>query len=179
MNILIDDIHGSFSKQVPDLHYLNPYNKLYKKVGKAKYDTVMMGIYLVYDPKSSSGKNSRPEEEMQEDIAKNFLKKPRFKWDDFKEYIEAYKLDTKTKLQKMLDELEQDVNNRAAFGRQLDWETDFKTKNEIVKTQDEFVEKFMQLKAKVDEEAATSGHGKQRMSRMERKALDAKKNQNA
>ena len=163
----------SFSKENPGVHLLGPYDRLYKKLSVKQYDRVMTAIYLAYDPKSVGGKSNRSEEELRKDIAVNFLNEPDFDWNEFKDYINAYKQDSKTKLQIELYYLEQEILERRSYINQLTWESNATLKDKMLLNHDKYLEKYMELKQRVDEESDISTHGNQNLSRTERRGLQS------
>lgn len=174
MFVNVQDKKSSFSSQNPELHLLKPYSDLYSKLGKNKYDKVMTAIYLVYDPKSISLKANRDENEARKDVAENFLKEPKFKWDDYRDVIKVYKEDCRSFLQKELMQWKQELDERKAYINGLSWETDAKQKDSMLLNQDKYFEKYLFIKAKVDEEENVSTMAGQKLSRTEKRGLAKK-----
>ena len=53
---------------------------------------IMWGIYLVEDPESKLYKKIRDRQKRKDEVEKNYLNIPDFKWDDYTLYIKLYNL---------------------------------------------------------------------------------------
>lgn len=169
--VRIKDAGKSFSEQNPEVHLHTPYNALYKSLKKKRYDKVMMAIYLVYDPKSVSKRGNRKLEECKIDIQENYLKEPQFQWSKYSHIIEDYEVQSKSKIKIMLDELYKEINDRMAYGKGLSFEKDAKEKDRVLLNHDVYLDKYLALKAKVDEEEDVSTRAGNNLGRGEKRAL--------
>ena len=173
--IEVKDVHGSFSKQNPEIHLISPYAALYKKLGEEDYDKVMMGMYLVYDPKSklnSSGKRS--EKDKQKDVSVNYHKNGKFSWSKYKKISASYLEDFRTDLEKKVDYLKQEIEERESYMKTLSWEADSTKKDKMLLNHDQYLKKYLEVKKEVDAERADiSSRGGTTLSRTERLILDA------
>lgn len=127
--IEIEDFNQDFWEQNPELQYIEPFATFKKTKGSSD---IMKAIYLVYDFKSKFKIAGVSEEEAKRDVQKNFLKKKEFNWAQYIELIEAYKDMCTTKLQKSLQQYEEQLFGLQKFINSLSWESD---EDAAIKTQ--------------------------------------------
>jgi arylsulfatase A-like enzyme len=116
--VTLDDDKADFWEQNQELKYIEPFATFSKKKDSSD---IMKAVYLVYDFKSKFNRGGIPKDKAKEDVAKNFLKKPNFKWDDYEEVIKAY-IDTCTTVkQKALQKFEKDLKGLSEYMEVLSW----------------------------------------------------------
>lgn len=155
-----------------ELAYINPFYEFKKQKDSAK---IMTAIWMIYDPKSSLSNSSLGEEKLKEDIAKNFLNQ-KIKWSDYKKYIDAYKDNCRTKIEKELDDLYLMIKERQEMASDLDWESDFEKKDKVILSGNQYYENYFALRAKLKEEREEQlAYGKYTPSRLEARGQSNKK----
>ncbi|MCO6500239.1 MAG: hypothetical protein J5I47_07675 [Vicingus serpentipes] len=135
-----------------ELKYLSPYDELLQKEGKRRSSRIMTAIWMIYDPKSRAKQSGRDEEDVRNDIAKNFLNEKNFPWGKYKKIIDAFKEDCRTKLEKEMYYWEMELAARRVYQRELPWETERKEKDEMLKTQKILYNDYLEVLSKVEKE---------------------------
>jgi len=136
-----------------ELEYLSPYAQLIKDESKRRAGRIMTAIWLCFDPKSRVKQSGeRVESEIMQDVATNFLNEKNFEWAKYKNVIEAYKKDCRSKLEKELAYWEMELETRRVYQRSLPWETMRKEKDEMLKTQKTLFNDYLEVLKEVDKE---------------------------
>lgn len=116
--VILEDEKVDFWEQNPELKYIEPFAALYKKKDSSD---IMKAIYLVYDFKSKFNRGGISKDKAKDDVSKNFLKKPNFKWEDYKDIIDAYIESCTTVKQKALQKFEKDLTGLSDYMEALSW----------------------------------------------------------
>lgn len=149
--VTLEDDKADFWEQNPELKYIEPFATFSKKKDSSN---IMKAIYLVYDFKSKFNRGGIPQDQAKDDVAKNFLNKKDFKWDDYKEIITAYEDSCTTVKQKALLKFQKDLTGLSNFMERLSWEDaeDQYTKKEINKEMIVYFKNLSECESLVNEE---------------------------
>lgn len=160
-------------EQNPFLSKIEPYKKLYKE--DKKEGNILLSLYMTYDIKSPMYARIQNEAERIKDVSDTFLGDPNFDWEPYNEYVDAYKIDCRTEIQKQLDQLRDDIDRREAFARKLSFEDDEERalKLDLLDTQDKYIEKYKILVDKcADEVEDLESLGQYRKSYLEQLGIE-------
>lgn len=116
--VILEDEKDDFWEQNPELKYIEPFSTFSKKKDSSE---TMKAIYLVYDAKSKFNRGGISKDKAKDDVSKNFLKKPNFKWEDYKDIIDAYIESCTTVKQKALQKFEKDLTGLSDYMEALSW----------------------------------------------------------
>ncbi len=131
------------------LAMLDPYKSFKRKKNSSK---IMWAISQIHHPNSPARATDRDINLLTEEIQKYYLKAKTFKWDDYAEIIDAFKNDCLTNLEKQMVSWEESLVKRFEYGESLDWKTKRKEKDDVLLNHDKFVEKFLDIRSKVEQE---------------------------
>lgn len=141
----------------PELQYLTPYAEFKKKEGKRRSSRIMCAIWLIHDPKAKANQSgSRDLKEIVKDISTNYLNDKNFPWEDYRKIVEAYRQDCRTKAEKELDYWRTELEGRRVYQRSLPWDTERKTKDEMLSTQKKLFDDFLSVLKEVEKERKES-----------------------
>lgn len=168
----------SIFEQNPGLKDIKPFDELYKLGGEVGEDgdTAMKAIYFMYDVKSPYFSYAPKEEERIHEVNSNFLEGLEFDWDKYKKQVDFFKEYCLTELQRRLVIYRQDIDGREDYFRSLKWAdpADRVEKDILLTSHDKFIEKYAELKNKVESEIEElESLGGYRKSWLEQKGLEA------
>jgi hypothetical protein len=139
----------NFWKLNQELSNIEPFSTFKKTRDSA---SIMLAIFMVYDPKSQLVNSGLSLEDMKKDIAVNFLEKPKFVWSDYSEIINAYNDISKTKIEKELDSWYEQLQERKEYLDTLDWNEDPDLKEGMLLDTDKHFEKYQNIVSALKEE---------------------------
>ena len=125
------DSTSNFWKLHPQFKTMEPFLGFYKAdKSREKKDssTIMWGIAFLTDPSSHNIWRNIPIDERPDKIAKDFFKKPNFKWEKYTEQVEAYKRNVLSQASKSLLLWEEIMNDRGKTLKAM-YKTALKNKN--------------------------------------------------
>lgn len=146
------DKEKSIFAQNPGLEVLTPFNELYEKGEDG--DRIMKALFFIYDIKSSAYQGIPDDKERIADISENYLMNPTFPWKDYGKYSRAYKTTCVSDIQKKLDIMRMDIDEREAYFRGLSWDDpeERDIKNKMMSDHDKFIEKYEKVMKLAEEE---------------------------
>ena len=149
----IEDFETSFWEQCPqELYYMEPFcsfKKSYKDSGK-----IMNAIYLIHDRKSTLFKGQPDLKKRERDVNDNYLQNPDFDWGSLQDIVDAYKNASTTWLQKQVELLQEQLQQRNELINRLryDNEEEAKLKDDMILSADAIYDKYIDLRNKAYEE---------------------------
>ena len=148
-----------------ELSYLDPFSEFSKEKGSS---SIMYGIWLLCDPKSSYNNSKISEAVTKAQIAKNHFGNEKFDWSKYGTHIRAYRDYCRTKIEKSLDELKVILDERQEAMENLDWDADFDRKDKMYLSQSTYYEKYFQLLGMLNNEREEAlAHGRYTPSTLE------------
>jgi hypothetical protein len=147
----VKDFNLDFWEQNPEIVFMSPFNSLKKKKNGSK---VMMGIYLMFDSKSSFRRSGMDDSEIIKDVSKNFMGDEKFPWDEYQDCIDAYKDKLRSVVRKKLDNLLFEISEMEQARRDLsfDDESERTTKIKYFDTFEQYYTKAVELQKQLDDE---------------------------
>lgn len=144
---LVDgDPDKDFWEQNPDVKYIPPFNKLYKK----KFGGEMMWVlYFLEDPKSVFHRQGPAEK--REIISETYIE-GRFKMEDCEEYVEAYNRECLTEAERAYKKWGEMLNSFQEHFMSLDFKKSLADKLKMLKEIDTLWKSYIQAERMAKEE---------------------------
>lgn len=161
--------------QNPTLKEHKPFDELFEMGEEG--DKIMSAIYRIYDPKSTYHITIPDEDERIQDVNENFLLDKNFDWKPYKDYIETYKKECISELQKRLLSFKSDLDGMQMYQQSLSWsdENDRGEKVQLIKEHKEFLLDYKEVLEKAEAEVIEmQNEANYIFSWLEQKALDLK-----
>jgi uncharacterized protein YihD (DUF1040 family) len=154
--IIVDDPKDNIWEKNPHLEIITEFKDFKKQVGFRKSSKVLTALFLIYDPKSPLRNQGWTEEEILEDVNKNYLTYKNFDWDDYEDIKEVYLNKTISKIEKLFIQYEKDLEDLNLVMRSWKYDkNNVKERSALIKEYKTLLADYMELRSKVEEQKKT------------------------
>ena len=155
--ITIEDRTKTIWEQNPWLSIIEFFKTFKDDLGEDLSSKILTAIFLVYHPNSDLREDVRGTNELEEDVATNYLKDPKFDWRKYDGIKEEFLKQTTTKVQQHFIRYENEVEKLLKFVETGKYtEKNALSRASLLEKSDKIWNKYLELKQKVEQEKADS-----------------------